>query len=201
MVLEEEDKVEKYIGGLLDNIQGNVIATEPTRLQDVIRVANNLMDQKLKGYAIKNAENKRRFDSNSRDNRGQQQQPFKRQIINGHNVARAYTVRNNVERKGYAGVFPYCNKCRMHHEGSCMAKCGNCKRIGHMTKDYRTIVAATPQRAPVGNQIGNVCYECGRLGYYRNECLKLRNKNRGNKIGNKTGINKAKARAYAIGGG
>ncbi|GJZ76317.1 putative reverse transcriptase domain-containing protein [Tanacetum coccineum] len=87
-----EDKVEKYIGGLPDNIQVNVIVAEPTRLQDTIRIANNLMDQKLKGYAIKIAENKRRFDSNSRDNCGQQQQPFKRQNINGQNVARAYAI-------------------------------------------------------------------------------------------------------------
>ncbi|GKA44874.1 putative reverse transcriptase domain-containing protein [Tanacetum coccineum] len=68
MVPDKEDKVERFIGGLLDNIQGNVIAAEPTRLQDAIRIANNLMDQKLKGYAI-NAENKRRFDNNPRDNR------------------------------------------------------------------------------------------------------------------------------------
>ncbi|GJS46491.1 putative reverse transcriptase domain-containing protein [Tanacetum coccineum] len=59
MVPEEEDRVEKFIGGLPDNIQGNVIAAEPTRLQDAVRIANNLMDQKLKGYAMKNAENKR----------------------------------------------------------------------------------------------------------------------------------------------
>ncbi|GKE32892.1 hypothetical protein Tco_1452214 [Tanacetum coccineum] len=64
MVLEEEDRVEKFIGGLLDNIQGNVIAAKPTRLQDAVRIANNLMDQKLKGYAVKNAENKRRLEVN-----------------------------------------------------------------------------------------------------------------------------------------
>ncbi|GJT18483.1 putative reverse transcriptase domain-containing protein, partial [Tanacetum coccineum] len=68
MVPEEEDRVEKFIGGLLDNIQGNVIAAEPTRLQDDVRIANNLMDQKLKGYAVKNAENKRRLEVNQRDN-------------------------------------------------------------------------------------------------------------------------------------
>ncbi|GJS34250.1 retrotransposon protein, putative, ty3-gypsy subclass [Tanacetum coccineum] len=62
MVPEEEDRVEKFIGGLLDNIQGNVIAAKPTRLQDAVRIANNLMDQKLKGYAMKNAENKRRLE-------------------------------------------------------------------------------------------------------------------------------------------
>ncbi|GJX42022.1 putative reverse transcriptase domain-containing protein, partial [Tanacetum coccineum] len=60
MVPEEEDRVEKFIGGLPDNIQGNVIAAEPTRLQDAVRMANNLMDQKLKGYAMRNAENKRK---------------------------------------------------------------------------------------------------------------------------------------------
>ncbi|GJW77084.1 putative reverse transcriptase domain-containing protein [Tanacetum coccineum] len=62
MVPDEEDRVEKFIGGLPDNIQGNIISADPTRLQDAVRIANNLMDQKLKGYAVKNAENKRRFE-------------------------------------------------------------------------------------------------------------------------------------------
>nr|GEZ74441.1 putative reverse transcriptase domain-containing protein [Tanacetum cinerariifolium] len=35
MVPEEEDRVERFIEGLPDNIQGSVMATEPTRLQDV----------------------------------------------------------------------------------------------------------------------------------------------------------------------
>ncbi|GKF86848.1 hypothetical protein Tco_0254675, partial [Tanacetum coccineum] len=97
MVPDEEDKVERFIGGLPDNIQGNVIAAEPTRLQDAIRIANNLMDQKLKGYA-RSVENKRRFDNNPRDNRGQQP-AFKQQNVRGQNVARAYTTGNN-EKKG-----------------------------------------------------------------------------------------------------
>ncbi|GKC12683.1 reverse transcriptase domain-containing protein, partial [Tanacetum coccineum] len=53
MVSEEEDRVEKFIGGLLDNIQGNVIAAEPTRLQDAIRIANHLMDKKLRAIVGK----------------------------------------------------------------------------------------------------------------------------------------------------
>ncbi|GKE36285.1 putative reverse transcriptase domain-containing protein [Tanacetum coccineum] len=63
MVPEEEDRVEKFIGGLPNNIQENVIHAEPTRLQYAVRIANNLMDQKLKGYAVKNAKNKRRLES------------------------------------------------------------------------------------------------------------------------------------------
>ncbi|GJT19205.1 putative reverse transcriptase domain-containing protein [Tanacetum coccineum] len=82
MVPKEEDRVEKFIRGLPVNIQGNVIAAEPTRLQDAVRIPNNLMDQKLKGYAMKNAENKRKFDNSQKDNRGQQP-PNKRQNVGG----------------------------------------------------------------------------------------------------------------------
>nr|GEU81633.1 hypothetical protein [Tanacetum cinerariifolium] len=53
MVLDEEDKVERFIRGLPDNIQGNVIVAEATRLQEAICIATNLMDQKLMGYARK----------------------------------------------------------------------------------------------------------------------------------------------------
>nr|GEU75719.1 reverse transcriptase domain-containing protein [Tanacetum cinerariifolium] len=81
--------------------------------------------------------NKKRFDNNPRDNRGQQQ-PIK----------------------------------RMHHEGPCTIKCGNYKRVGHITRDCKAAVTVTTQRAPVRNQTGN-----------------------------KAGNNETKAKAYAIGGG
>ncbi|GJW36191.1 putative reverse transcriptase domain-containing protein [Tanacetum coccineum] len=58
MVPGEEDRIERYVGGLPNIIQGNVMSVEPTRLQDAIRLANSLMDQKLKGYAIRSVENK-----------------------------------------------------------------------------------------------------------------------------------------------
>ncbi|GJV70476.1 putative reverse transcriptase domain-containing protein [Tanacetum coccineum] len=38
-----------------DNIQGNVIAANPARLQDAIRIANQLMDKKVQGYAARSA--------------------------------------------------------------------------------------------------------------------------------------------------
>ncbi|GJS20148.1 hypothetical protein Tco_0448780 [Tanacetum coccineum] len=61
---------------------------EPMRLQDAIRIANSLMDHKLKGYAAKSVENKRRLDFNQKDYRAQQP-PYKRQNVGGQNVARA----------------------------------------------------------------------------------------------------------------
>ncbi|GJS10115.1 hypothetical protein Tco_0366911 [Tanacetum coccineum] len=80
MVPVEEDRVERFIGGLPNNIQGNVIAANLARLQDAIRIANQLMDKKLQGYAARSAENKRRMESNPRDNHGQQP-PFKRALL------------------------------------------------------------------------------------------------------------------------
>ncbi|GKD85748.1 putative reverse transcriptase domain-containing protein [Tanacetum coccineum] len=58
MVPDEEDRVERFIGGLPDNIQGNVIAANPARLQDAIRIANQLMDKKVQGYAARSVEDK-----------------------------------------------------------------------------------------------------------------------------------------------
>nr|GEV53339.1 hypothetical protein [Tanacetum cinerariifolium] len=70
-------------------------------------------------------------------------------------------------------------------------------------RDCTATVSPNTQRAPVGNQQGIVCYECGRPGHFRKDCPKLRNQNRGNQTRNKTGNqtrgNEATARAYAIG--
>nr|GEV65744.1 putative reverse transcriptase domain-containing protein [Tanacetum cinerariifolium] len=178
MVPDEEDRVEIFIGGLPDNIQGNVIAVNPSRLQDAIRIANQLMDKKLQGYAARSAENKRRMET--------------------------YTVGNN-ERKGYVGSFPYYNKCRLHHEGLCTIRCGNGKKIGHQTRDCRVTVTINTQGAAVENQQVIVCYECGRPGHFRKDYPKMRGQNHRNqtrnKTGNKTGGNDVTAKAYAIGGG
>ncbi|GKD68728.1 reverse transcriptase domain-containing protein [Tanacetum coccineum] len=107
--------------------------------------------------------------NNPKDNHVQQP-PHKRQ-----NVVRAYTVGAN-EKKAYAMSLPYCNKCKLHHVGPCTMKYGNSKRIGHITGDCKAPVAATNQRNPVVNQKATVtCYECGRQGHYKSECLKLKN--------------------------
>ncbi|GJR86447.1 putative reverse transcriptase domain-containing protein [Tanacetum coccineum] len=196
MVPEEEDRVEKFIGGLPDNIQGNVIAAEPTRLQDAVRIANNLMDQKLKGYAVRNAENKRRLDNNYGNNHGQQP-PHKRQNTGGQNVARAYVAGNNEERQ-YEGTLPLCNKCKLHHVGPCTTRCGKCNKIGHLTRNCRVTNPTTPtQRGQMVNQRVVTCFECGAQGHYRKDCPKIKNQNRGNKAR----VPDARGRAYALGGG
>ncbi|GKB58164.1 reverse transcriptase domain-containing protein, partial [Tanacetum coccineum] len=130
MVPEEEDKIERFIWGLPDNIQINITSSKPTRLQDAIKMASNLMDQKMLAYAAKNDENKRR-------------------------------------------------------------------KVGHTTRDCKAPVATTNQRTSVANQKTITCYECGRQGHYKSECLKLKNQNHGNQTGN----NEAHGRSYTLGGG
>ncbi|GKB65799.1 hypothetical protein Tco_0927211 [Tanacetum coccineum] len=64
MVPDEEDRVERFMGGLPDNIQGNVIAANPARLQDDIRIANQLMDKKAPGFKLQgNVENKEEYEN------------------------------------------------------------------------------------------------------------------------------------------
>ncbi|GJV92653.1 hypothetical protein Tco_1540466 [Tanacetum coccineum] len=81
---------------------GNVMLVRPKKMQEAIELANDLMDQKVRAYAERQAENKRNFDNN---NQAQQQLP-KRQ-----NVVQAYTVGSG-EKKEYVGTLPLCNKCK-----------------------------------------------------------------------------------------
>nr|GEX85458.1 hypothetical protein [Tanacetum cinerariifolium] len=155
---------------------------------------------KVKGYAMKNAKNKRRLEVNQRDNRGQQP-PFKRPNVRGKNVARAYTADNN-ERKPYNGSLPLCNKCKLHHEGQCTVRCRKCNTVRHLTRDCKVINSTTStQRGQVVNQRVVTCFESGRQGHYKSDCPKLKDQNHGNKARNKNGIGEARGKAYVLGGG
>nr|GEZ54864.1 reverse transcriptase domain-containing protein [Tanacetum cinerariifolium] len=60
MVGEMETKIKEEIGIEIPigMTKGNVVTAEPTRLQDAVMIDIKLMDQKLKGYDVRNAENK-----------------------------------------------------------------------------------------------------------------------------------------------
>ncbi|GJT38575.1 putative reverse transcriptase domain-containing protein [Tanacetum coccineum] len=173
-VANEADKVYMYISGLLDNIYGNVKSARPKTLDETIELANDLMDQKLRTYAERQTDNKRKADDSSRNNHGHQQQPFKRQ-----NVAKVYNMGTG-EKKPYGGSFP---KCHFHHNGPCTQKCHKCNKVGHFARDCRssgnTNVANT-QKGNGTNPKGNGCFECGAPGHFKRDCPKLKNKDGGN---------------------
>ncbi|GKB26528.1 putative reverse transcriptase domain-containing protein [Tanacetum coccineum] len=60
MVPTEKKKVEAYIRGLSDNIQGEVTSSSPTTLSRTIRMAHKLMEQKCKSKMDRKAEAKKR---------------------------------------------------------------------------------------------------------------------------------------------
>ncbi|GJT93879.1 putative reverse transcriptase domain-containing protein [Tanacetum coccineum] len=118
-VANETKKVDKYISGLPDNIYGNVKSARPKMLDETIKLANDLMDQKLRTYVERQSDNKRKADDSSKNNHGHQQQLFKRQ-----NVAKVYNMGTG-EKKLYGGSLPKCTKCHLHHNGRVAPKLKN----------------------------------------------------------------------------
>nr|GEX24261.1 putative reverse transcriptase domain-containing protein [Tanacetum cinerariifolium] len=167
MFPEESDEIERFVGGLPEMIQGNVMSYEPKSMQKAIEFINDQMDQKLLGIADCQSDNKRKLDNTSRNQ--QNQQPFKR----NNNVARAYAAGSG-EKKSYGGTKPLSPKCNFHHDGPCGSKCTNCKRTGHIARDYRSRAANTNnnnnnnnynnRRATSAYQGVPTCFECGAQG-------------------------------------
>ncbi|GJW71734.1 hypothetical protein Tco_0128651 [Tanacetum coccineum] len=56
---------------------GSVMASKPKTMQEAIKFANDPMDQKIRTFAKRQAENKRKLDDNPMNNQTQQQ-PSKR---------------------------------------------------------------------------------------------------------------------------
>ncbi|GJZ93429.1 putative reverse transcriptase domain-containing protein [Tanacetum coccineum] len=162
------------ICGLLKHY-GNVKSSKPKTLDETIELANDLMDQKLRTYTEK-SDNKRKAEDSSRNNRGHQQQPFKKQ-----NVAKVYNMGTG-EKKPYGGNLPKCTKCHFYHNGPCTQKCHKCNKVGHFARDCRssgnTNVANT-QKGNGENPKGNGCFECGAPGHFKRDCPKLKNKDGG----------------------
>nr|GEU33990.1 reverse transcriptase domain-containing protein [Tanacetum cinerariifolium] len=82
-----------YVGGIPDKIHGSVMASKPKTTHDVVEFATELMDKKIRTFAERQTENKRKQDDN-------QHQQNKRQ-----NTSRSYTA-GSWEKKPYGGSKP-----------------------------------------------------------------------------------------------
>nr|GEX11676.1 hypothetical protein [Tanacetum cinerariifolium] len=99
MFPQESDEVEKYVGGLPDMIQGNVMSARPKIMQEAIALANDFMDLKVRDCAERQVKNKRKFDNN---NQAQQQLPKRQNVVQAYNVGSG-------EKKEYARTLPLCS--------------------------------------------------------------------------------------------
>ncbi|GJW32167.1 putative reverse transcriptase domain-containing protein [Tanacetum coccineum] len=145
-VANETEKVDKYISGLPDNIYGNVKSARPKTLDETIKLANDLMDQKLRTYTKRQSDNKRKADDSSRNNHG--------------------------EKKPYGGSLPKCTKCHFHHNGLCTQKCHKYNKVWHFARDCRSFGntnIANTQKGNGTNPKGNGCFECGAPGHFKRD--------------------------------
>nr|GEX89766.1 putative reverse transcriptase domain-containing protein [Tanacetum cinerariifolium] len=152
LVANESEKINKYISGLSDRIYGNIKSFKPKKLDETIELTNDLMDQKLRTYAER-ADNKRKTEDTSKNNHGNQQQPFKKQ-----NVTKVYNMGKGNHMKSL---------CPRHFAHDCRSS-GNAN-------------VANTQRDGKDTLKGNGCFECGASGHFKRDCLKLKNKNGGNR--------------------
>ncbi|GJY04090.1 hypothetical protein Tco_0370030 [Tanacetum coccineum] len=112
-VKSEIKKLETELWNL--KVKGTDVESYTQRFQELVllcsrmvpdesdKVERSLIDQKVRAYAARQGDNKRRMDNNPGDNHAQQP-PYKR-----HNVARSYTTGPS-EKKEYAGTLLLCNK-------------------------------------------------------------------------------------------
>ncbi|GJW69462.1 reverse transcriptase domain-containing protein [Tanacetum coccineum] len=163
-------------------------------MQDAVEIATELIYKKLRTFAERQTESKRKFEGTSRNtqNQQQQQQHNKRQ-----NTSKAYTVGTG-EKKQYGGSKPLCSKCNYHHNGPCAPRCHKCNKVGHLARDYMSTTTANNanNQRGIGSGQKPTCYECGVQGHFKRECPKLKNNNnRGNQVGG----GNAPAKVYAVG--
>nr|GEY02661.1 reverse transcriptase domain-containing protein [Tanacetum cinerariifolium] len=77
-----------------------------------------------------------------------------------------------ITQSGYAGNFPLCKRCNLHHTGPCTGKCQTCNKMGHQTKNCRNKGPATRSNL---QPVSVTCHACGEKENYRNQCPKANN--------------------------
>ncbi|GJT67179.1 putative reverse transcriptase domain-containing protein [Tanacetum coccineum] len=94
MVTPKYKKIERYVWGLLEKIQGNVTSSKPATTHEAIHMAHNLMDQAIRFKAARSGEANKR----------------KQEAVKAYVAAIA-------EGKVYVGNLQLCNQYKLHHNG------------------------------------------------------------------------------------
>nr|GEX39361.1 putative reverse transcriptase domain-containing protein [Tanacetum cinerariifolium] len=145
---------ELYIKGLPEIIKDETTSSRPVTLNEAVRMAHALMEQKIQAKNERIAEGlKRKWENNNEGNNNNNQNRGNYQNNNHHNQnnnrrqnnARALTTAQNT-RANQTRVAPKCNR--------------------HKAKDYRGKNVAPG--AAVHSNI--VCYRCGERGHKSTEC-------------------------------
>ncbi|GJY09945.1 putative reverse transcriptase domain-containing protein [Tanacetum coccineum] len=170
----EKKKVKLYIKGLSENIKGETTSSRLAVLNDAVRMAHTLMEQKIQDKAERITKSKKRkWESNNNQ-------------AGGSNNNRNNNYHNNNQGNHHDNnrPAPNCNRCGLCHFGQCPPKCNKCGKFGHRTNDCRKRTVATS----ANTQPIRACYECGDRNHNRIQCPNQNNQRGGNATG----------RAYAV---
>ncbi|GKA41217.1 putative reverse transcriptase domain-containing protein [Tanacetum coccineum] len=138
MVDPERVKVDAYIRGLTDNIKGEVTSSKPADLNEAVRMAHKLMEQKSQAINARILEGKKQ----------NQKQGNTRAMVTAPTD----------------GKLPLCERCFTRHVGQCTIKCHKCGKVGHKARYCKEKSVATGANSqPVWT-----CYDCGEQGQTRN---------------------------------
>ncbi|GJV66294.1 putative reverse transcriptase domain-containing protein [Tanacetum coccineum] len=141
-------KVDAYIRGLTDNIKGEVTYSRPANLNEAVRMAYKLMEQKSQAKDKRILEEKKRkwesFQSGNSSGKG------------NHRDSSRQTLQNNQKQRNAQAMVT----------APTDGKCHKCGKVGHKARYYKEkSVAMGANAQPI-----LTCYDCGEQGHTRNRC-------------------------------
>nr|GEW71307.1 hypothetical protein [Tanacetum cinerariifolium] len=146
-VVDEAEKIDKYVSRLPNNIYKSAKASKPRTLDETIELTNDLMDQKLRTYAERQTNIKRRLTSHSEITMVTNSRPPKGKTSLGCTI-----------------WGQKCHKCNKVRHFAC-----DCRSSGNVN-------VTNAQRNNEANLKGNGCFECGATWHFKRDCPKLKNK-------------------------
>ncbi|GJZ26339.1 putative reverse transcriptase domain-containing protein [Tanacetum coccineum] len=131
MVEPERVKVNAYIRGLTDNIKGEVTSSKPADLNEAVRMAHKLMEQKSQARDARILEGKKRKWENLQ---GGNSSGKGNQRDNSRHALQSSQKQGNARAMVTAptdGKIPLCERCFTRHVGQYTIKCHKYGKVGH----------------------------------------------------------------------
>ncbi|KAJ0716917.1 putative transcription factor interactor and regulator CCHC(Zn) family [Helianthus annuus] len=161
MVDPPTKRIERYLKGLVPEIQSHVTAANLGTIQQVTRLAHRLTDQAVDQNKLpkRNSttttavttsatprDNKRKWDGDSSKGSASVRSQVQQQKTDRYQSPSQHSS-GNQGQGGYRGIHPLCNRCNRHHSGWCRKEqCQRCLKIGHEAKDCRNSRPVTQEQ-------------------------------------------------------
>ncbi|GJS25484.1 putative reverse transcriptase domain-containing protein [Tanacetum coccineum] len=175
---------------LKDKSRSEVTSSKPANLNEAVRMAHKLMEQKSQARDERILEGKKqkweRFQSGNSSGKNNHKENSRQPLQNNQKQgnARAMITAPTNGKVSFRSL-PLCEHCFTRHVGPCTIKCDKYGKVGHKARYCKEKSVATGANA----QPIPTCYDCGEQGHTRNRCPK--------KIKQEE-VGQVRGRAYAI---